>query len=232
METPNTPSAAPSTGAWRAWFDGAAEPSNPGQRGIGALLEAPDGAVVAQVSRHIGFGTNNEAEYEALIAILEASVAAGAPSVTVYGDSQLVVEQLNGNWAVRSATLQPYWSRARQLLRTARARVAWIPRERNTRADELSKKALEHLIKKSEERGWGTLTMIGASLGISAVAVGRRLTELGLKEGHRTTELAIAEGIGRKLETGFGHKYEWNVAKAVELLRAIVPPQPAEEPKP
>jgi len=221
--------AAPETGSWRGWFDGAAEPTNPGNRSIGALLEGPHGTV-AQISRSIGFGTNNEAEYEAIIALMEAAIEAGAPAVRIFGDSQLVVNQLNGEWAVRSASLHSYWSRARSLMAKSKATISWIPREQNTKADELSKRELGSIEKKDAH--WGKLTTIGKALGISAVAVGKRLTTLGYKEGKRITQAAVTAGVGRIRETMFGTVYEWHIPLATELLRTPAADSPPSEPAP
>lgn len=209
---------------WRGWFDGAAEPTNPGNRSIGVFLEGPNGTVV-QLSRSIGFGTNNEAEYEAIIALMESAIEAGAPSVQIFGDSQLVVNQLNGTWAVRSASLHSYWFRAVDLMRKSNATISWVPREQNTKADELSKRELGPVLKRDAE--WGSLTAIGKALGISAVAVGKKLTALGFKDGKRVTEAAVTGGVGRVRETLYGTQYEWHVHLATELLRAQ-----AAEPKP
>lgn len=204
---------------WRAWFDGAAEPTNPGERGLGALLLGPNGERV-EVSAAIGHGTNNEAEYEALARILEAAIAAGATGLQVFGDSQLVVSQVNGNWKVKSPTLQGYHSRAVHLLHQAKATISWIPREENSAADELSKKALVGVLPGKE---WGKLTAIGKALGVSAVAVGKKLTALGLKDGTNPTPSAIEHGYGQIRETFFGSKPEWHVEKLAELLKTPVP---------
>jgi ribonuclease HI len=207
-----------SSGFWRGWFDGAAEPSNPGNRSIGALLRAPSGEIV-EISRAYGFGTNNEAEYAAIIALLEAAISAGAPSVRVFGDSKLVVNQLNGEWNVKSPTLHGLWSRARVLVRKANARVSWVPREQNMEADKLSKKALGDAV--PEMDGWGNLTAIGRALGMSAVAVGKRLSALGLKEGRKPTAAARVQGLGRVRQTVFGSDCDWHTKKLAELLRGI-----------
>ena len=63
---------------WKAWFDGATNP-NPGERGIGGVLKGPAGERI-EISENIGFGTNNEAEYAALMAVLDAAIDAIASS--------------------------------------------------------------------------------------------------------------------------------------------------------
>ncbi len=78
---------------WRAWFDGSAHP-NPGQIGIGALLCGPAGERI-EISRRAGHGNSGEAEYLALTALLEAAASNGATGLVVYGDSQVVVNDVN-----------------------------------------------------------------------------------------------------------------------------------------
>ena len=63
--------AAPS--AWQAWFDGSATP-NPGRLGIGGVLRGPAGQQI-EFSRRADFGDSNQAEYQALIALLQTAIA-------------------------------------------------------------------------------------------------------------------------------------------------------------
>ena len=85
---------------WYAWFDGATKDTNPGVRGIGGVLKGPAGERI-EVSDEIGPGTNNEAEYAALMAVLDAAVEAKVQNLIVQGDSQLVVRQVNGEWFIK-----------------------------------------------------------------------------------------------------------------------------------
>ena len=128
---------APST--WRAWFDGSARP-NPGHCGIGARLEGPDGAV--ELSLAAGYGNSSEAEYRALIALLEAAVARGAADLTVYGDSQVVIGDATCADADAAPALTSYRDTARALMaRIDGVRLRWVPRHKNQRADTLSQRA-------------------------------------------------------------------------------------------
>ena len=209
----------PPTVGWRGWFDGAAEPTNPGERSIGGLLLGPEGQRI-EISEARGHGTNNEAEYMALIAVLQAAIAAGAASVAIFGDSQVVVNQVRGAWAVKSPTLQAYCAQAKPLLRLAKARISWVPREENEPADVLSKRALIGVVPGLVDMaGWGNLTAVGKELGISAVAVGKRLTARALKEGKKPTALACESGVARIRTTFFGSEIDWHIAKLGELLR-------------
>jgi len=126
--------------AWRAWFDGSARP-NPGRCGIGARLVGPDGELV-ELSQPAGYGNSSEAEYLALIAVLEAALAQGARELTVYGDSRVVLDDVAAPDAQGAPILQPYRARARALLaRLPGTALRWIPRHKNLDADALSQRA-------------------------------------------------------------------------------------------
>ncbi len=127
--------------AWRAWFDGSAHP-NPGRCGIGALLTGPDAQKI-EISRPAGYGNSSEAEYLALIAVLEAALAIGARGVSVHGDSRVVIDDVNGPEAAGAPSLLAYRTRAQALLaRIDGACVRWLPRHKNQAADTLSQRAV------------------------------------------------------------------------------------------
>jgi ribonuclease HI len=87
-------------------------------------------------------GTNNMAEYTALIMAMTHALAAEYDPDDEFafeGDSKLVVMQTQGAWEVKADHLRPYFEQARHLwdgLR--RPRVQWIEREQNGRADMLA----------------------------------------------------------------------------------------------
>ena len=125
---------------WRAWFDGSAHP-NPGDCGIGALLIGPAGEQF-EISREAGYGNSSEAEYRALIALLEAAVTCGAHGLTVYGDSQVVIDDVTGSDARAAVSLHACRSAALALLAQLReVTLRWIPRHKNHLADALSQRA-------------------------------------------------------------------------------------------
>lgn len=125
--------------AWRAWFDGSAHP-NPGRCGIGALLLGPGGERI-EISRPAGYGNSSEAEYMALIALLQAAVASSSHDLSICGDSQVVVNDMNGPEAMAAASLRAYRTEARALLAQLRGvTLRWIPRHKNGEADVLSQR--------------------------------------------------------------------------------------------
>jgi ribonuclease HI len=126
--------------AWRAWFDGSAHP-NPGRCGIGALLKGPGGELV-EISQPAGYGNSSEAEYRALIALLEAAVQSGSHELTIYGDSQVVVNDVNGAGDAGAPSLEAYRLAAQALIAQLRdVTLRWVPRHKNLEADALSQRA-------------------------------------------------------------------------------------------
>lgn len=137
----------PPSDGWRGWFDGSAHP-NPGQIGIGALLCGPAGERL-EISRRAGHGNSGEAEYLALTALLEAAARLGATRLVVYGDSQVVVNDVNLSAQAVAAGrgakgLEAHRARVMDLLEPlGGVSLRWVPRHRNGDADRLSQRAIE-----------------------------------------------------------------------------------------
>lgn len=129
--------------SWTIYADGASR-GNPGPSAIGVVILAEDSSPIHRVSRRIGHGTNNEAEYRAAIAGLEAALALGATRATLRMDSELVVRQLLGRYRVRNPRLRPLWGRLEELRRRFHClRVERVPRAENRLADALANQALD-----------------------------------------------------------------------------------------
>lgn len=136
--------------AWRAWFDGSAKP-NPGRCGIGARLAGPDGELV-ELSQPAGWGNSSEAEYRALILVLETALAHGAGPLTVYGDSRVVVDDVNGSVEDSALVLRPLRARVHALLAQLPAvTLRWVPRHKNLEADALSQRARASLAEEPDD---------------------------------------------------------------------------------
>ncbi|MBI5583234.1 MAG: ribonuclease HI family protein [Deltaproteobacteria bacterium] len=128
---------------WSIHSDGAAK-GNPGPAGAGWLIRDGQGRVLSRQFQYLGLGTNNEAEYRALIGALEEALALGGQAVTVYSDSELLVRQLNGEYRVRSLHLKDFFNRAQDLLRRFQEYVILhVPREQNREADLLANQAVK-----------------------------------------------------------------------------------------
>ena len=129
-------------GRAHVYFDGASR-GNPGPAAIGWVIVTADG-IAEEGSERIGETTNNRAEYDALVRALELARDYGYDAVDVRGDSELVVKQVRGEYAVNQPELRERRVRARELLDDFdRWSLEHVPREINDRADELANEALD-----------------------------------------------------------------------------------------
>ena len=117
------------------YFDGAAEPTNPGPASAAAIIDLPTGESLT-VTVDLGVQTNNVAEYSGAIAGLKKALELGCKHIKVFGDSQLVIYQLSGRYSCKSTGLKPLYQQAQKLLRQfEQYSLHWIPRHKNGRAD-------------------------------------------------------------------------------------------------
>jgi ribonuclease HI len=123
--------------------DGAAR-GNPGPAAIGATIRDEKGKLMVRISQRIGITTNNQAEYQAIMAALEKAINLGAKHIELKSDSELVVKQINGRYRVKNKALQPLYQKVKQLIGAlGDFTIAHIPREQNAEADKLANKALD-----------------------------------------------------------------------------------------
>ncbi|XP_063942737.1 uncharacterized protein LOC135150384 [Daucus carota subsp. sativus] len=107
--------------------------------GAGLVLRSPDGFTVEYAIKLDFPTTNNEAEYEALIAGLGLARTLRVKNQKVCGDSRLVVSQVNGEFEAREETMLKYIRIVKaQMTQFKECLVEHIPREENTKADALS----------------------------------------------------------------------------------------------
>ena len=91
--------------------------------------------------------TNNESEYEALIAGLDLAKAAGAAKVVIHYDSQVIANQVNGDYECKGERMKRYLDQVKARMENLEAKVVQIPREENELADRLAKAAsAEHMV--------------------------------------------------------------------------------------
>lgn len=127
--------------------DGASR-GNPGHASYGTVVRNMNtGDVVVELGGVLGHATNNVAEYNGLIAGLEAIAAMDKEAIVeVRMDSKLVVEQMSGRWKIKSPDMRELAMKAREILPFGNVTYTWIPREDNKHADALANEALdEHL---------------------------------------------------------------------------------------
>ncbi|MEB0259177.1 reverse transcriptase-like protein, partial [Undibacterium sp. 5I1] len=80
---------------WQAYFDGSAHP-NPGKIGIGGVVVSPSGIKI-EISRAMGYGDSNEAEFYALNAVLACALEQRPAKLVVFGDSRTVIDSVNAD---------------------------------------------------------------------------------------------------------------------------------------
>ena len=128
---------------YKGYFDGAAGPTNPGWGGAGWVF-LKDGEMYDKGFMFCGQATNNEAEYVALLRLAENAVRFGMHGVEVFGDSELVVNQVNRVWQCKEERLAKYRDAVLYWLNQLEGwSLSWVPRAQNQVGDDLSKRALE-----------------------------------------------------------------------------------------
>jgi ribonuclease HI len=90
--------------------DGGAR-GNPGPAAIAYIIQTVTNQTVTTSSRYIGVCTNNQAEYQALIAALEAAATLKAEVLTCHLDSELVAKQLSSEYRVKNQELRLLWQK-------------------------------------------------------------------------------------------------------------------------
>lgn len=154
----------------KVYTDGASR-GNPGQSGAGVFIMDESDRPVASLYVYLGTGTNNEAEYKALLAAIEYMSGAGysigpcgeesennmerfgkftlslteADEITFIADSQLLVLQMQGKYSVKSPNILPLYNRAKTILKSipASKRFEHVPRSLNKEADRLANLAID-----------------------------------------------------------------------------------------
>lgn len=127
---------------YELFSDGGAR-GNPGPAAIGVVCYR-DKEIFFEITEYIGETTNNIAEYRALIAGLEELARRQIVEVAIYLDSELVVRQVNGQYRVKDAKLQPLYGIVQDLRQNFRIiTFGHIPRIKNKIADSLVNKSLD-----------------------------------------------------------------------------------------
>ncbi len=123
-------------------FDGAAIP-NPGEMGIGVVL-IENSKIITSISKKLpDKGTNNIAEYTALLTGILKALELGWKEVSIEGDSELVINQVNGTWSIKKEHLENLYNQVvKELSNFDAYTINWIPRENNSIADKLASNAL------------------------------------------------------------------------------------------
>jgi ribonuclease HI len=124
---------------WALFFDG----SSCGKGGrVGILLISPRGEMFEFAIPIQPTITNNQAEYEALLRGLHYLREAKAIAVEMFGDSELVIKQLNGQYECRDDILMNFYEEFKEILKSFQLVILQhIPRENNGEANRLAQSA-------------------------------------------------------------------------------------------
>ncbi|KAJ9560736.1 hypothetical protein OSB04_005896 [Centaurea solstitialis] len=121
---------------WTLHVDGS---SNIRGSRLGVVLKSSHGGNMVYSIRCEFKATNNEAEYEALIAGLDIAYNSGARRVHVRSDSLLVVKQVNGDFQAKDSKMMTYLKIAKEsIARFEKFTIEQIPRDLNVQADDLA----------------------------------------------------------------------------------------------
>jgi ribonuclease HI len=119
---------------------------NPGPAGIGYVLTPDTGAQILH-GEYIGETTNNQAEYQALLAGLKRAHGAGIENLECFLDSELVVKQVRGEYKVKNEELKPLVAEVRHIAKNfAAISFDHVRREKNALADTLVNEALDNAV--------------------------------------------------------------------------------------
>jgi ribonuclease HI len=133
-----------------AFIDGGAR-GNPGPAAIGVVVRDEKGNSLIEDGVAIGYATNNEAEYRALIHLLErcagdpAILRSGAKRLRVHCDSLLVVGQVTGVWKIKEPRLRELYEKVQKVKVCVpfELRIKHVEREKNKDAAKLVNLALD-----------------------------------------------------------------------------------------
>ena len=135
---------------WDLHVDGA---SNARGAGAGVVLTNPDREKLRYALRFEFKASNNEAEYEALIVGLELANKLGAQNLRIHCDSQLIVNQVKGDYAAKEPNMVAYLSKAQKNLEALSwFEIVQVPRDANIDSD-----ALARLASGIDEEGEGSI---------------------------------------------------------------------------
>jgi ribonuclease HI len=117
---------------------------NPGPAGYGAVVRAEDGSLLAELGEFLGVCSNNVAEYSGLLGVLQWSLENAVTHLRVVSDSDLMVKQIQGKYAVKSPDLRPLWEESRRRIgRLQGFEISHALRHKNKDADRLANEAMD-----------------------------------------------------------------------------------------
>ncbi len=127
------------------YIDGGSR-GNPGNAAIGFVVYR-DGSEIYRLGKKIGVTTNNRAEYTALIEALKylLRTADNNEKITIISDSELIVNQINGKYKVKSRSIAPLYKEAIGLLKNFKnIELIHVKRENNRVSDWILNRILDN----------------------------------------------------------------------------------------
>ncbi|KAM1810241.1 hypothetical protein ACFX12_027026 [Malus domestica] len=121
---------------WSLYVDGS---SNQQGYVAGLFLTIPDKVAMEYVLRFKFKASNNEAEYEALIAGLRLAKHLEVKRIDIFNDSQLVVNQVTNNFDAKDSSMAAYLAQTQLLLKHFHYQITQIPQAVNSHADALAR---------------------------------------------------------------------------------------------
>ncbi len=116
---------------------------NPGPAAAGVVLTFSD-TTTKELGVYLGKCTNNEAEYQALLAGLTLALEHNVTALACFLDSELVVKQLNGVYKVKNVRMQELYMQVKKLEKQfEKITYTSVPREQNSQADGLVNQVLD-----------------------------------------------------------------------------------------
>ncbi|KAM2646214.1 hypothetical protein EV1_019658 [Malus domestica] len=109
--------------------------------GVGLVLTTFDKVAMEYAIRFKFKASNNEAEYEALLAGLRLAKHLGVKRIDIFSDSQLVVNQVTNNFNAKDSSMAAYLAQTQLLLKHFHYQITQIPRAANSHADALARLA-------------------------------------------------------------------------------------------
>ena len=123
-------------GQWNIHTDGS---SNRHAGGAGVVKQTPEGDKIEFIIQLDFPTTNNKVEYEALVARLDLTKAAGAENMIMHCDSQVITSQINSDYECRNERMKKYLEEVKNQIGSLEVRFVQILREENECADRLAK---------------------------------------------------------------------------------------------
>lgn len=125
---------------------------NPGPSALGVVLQDEKSQILKKYGQTIGSGTNNQAEYQAVVFALKklksliGGKVAAQTEVEIRSDSELLISQLSGQYKILDSKIQSLFLAVWNLkIDYKKINFTLIPREKNEMADALANEALDQV---------------------------------------------------------------------------------------